>query len=308
MAGELVTGPGLIQWGSTLLGRFQDGGVTTSYRWRRITGWEETPTQDSGTTLRAQQHGAYPGRLLAQTRIITVEDVMVRVPPGQIGTAIATLAAATPIGQDDEQPLVIQLDERGPLLVWARVLRRALPVDPRWQLGHSAGGAIQWEASDPRRYSVAESSTSAVLPTAETGLSFGSPSETGLSFGSPTEVGLSFGTAGATGDLLVTNAGNTATHPVIELRGPVTTPTVTLGALRLEYAITLGAADTLIIDTSAGTVLLGGQSRIHTATSRSVPEGAFVLPPGQSVVSFRADPGSTDPAAQATIRWRSAYM
>ncbi|MGW4648036.1 phage distal tail protein [Kitasatospora sp. NPDC004289] len=310
MAGELVTGPGLIQWGTLLLGRSRAGGVaTTSYRWSSISGWEDTPSLDSGTQLRAQQHGAWPGRQLAQTRIITLDGLMVRVPAGQIGTAVQALSAATPIGVDDEAPLVVQLDERGPLLVYARVIRRQLPVDPRWQLGHSAGGAIQFECTDPRRYSLTEQVATTALPQPESGLSWGSPSETGLAWGSPSETGLVWGTPGSTGDLLCLNSGDAPVHPVIEIRGPVTTPALTLLGTEvvLEYDLVLGASDVLVVDTWAPSVLLGGQSRIGYATSRSQPEGSLTLPPGTSTVTFRSADPIPDPAASATVRWRSAY-
>lgn len=313
MAGELVTGPGLIQWGTLLIGRSRAGGVaTTSYRWSRLTGWEDTPALDSGTQLRAQQHGAWPGRLLAQTRIITLEGLMVRVAAGQIGTAVRTLAAATPIGADAEAPLVVQLDERGPLLVHARVIRRQLPVDPNWQLGHSAGGAIQWEATDPRRYSVAEQTATNGLPVSEAGLAWGNPeSSVGLAWGNPdTTTGLAWGAPGSTGDLICTNSGDAPANPVIEIRGPVTTPAITLvgSGVVLEYGLTLGATDVLVIDTLAGTVTLGGQSRIGYATARSSPEGSLVLPAGTtSTLAFRSADPVPDPAAGATARWRHAY-
>ncbi len=309
MAGELVTGPGLIQWGNLLLGRSRAGGVATSpYRWRTITGWQDTPGLDSGTVLRAQDHGGWPGRLLAQTRTITVEGLMVRSAPGQLGTAVRTLEAGTPFGPDTEQPLVIQIDERGPLLVWARLIRRSMPVGPTWQIGNSAGGALQWEATDPRRYVVAEQSGITGLPAPESGLNWGSP-ETGLAFGTPTETGLAWGTPGSTGDITIVNSGTAQANPIVEFRGPAVTPSLTLLATGqvLEYGITLALGDVLTVDTWAGTVLLGGQSRIATATLRSSPEGAFVLPPGSSTLSFRAAPGSTDPAASATVRYRSAY-
>ncbi|MFB8241992.1 hypothetical protein ACFC58_36205 [Kitasatospora purpeofusca] len=308
MAGELVTGPGLIQWGTLLLGRRQATGTLTPYRWSGLTGWEDTPSLDSGTVLRPQQHGAWPGQLLAQTRTITLEGLRVRVPAGQIGAAVRTLNAACGLGQD-EQPLVIQTDERGPLLVFARLTRRSLPVDPRWQLGHSAGGALQWEATDPRRYQVAEQTATTALPAAESGLSWGTPSETGLAWGSP-ETGLVWGTPGSTGDALCLNSGDAPAHPVIEIRGPVDAPSVTMSGtgLVLEYDITLASSDVLTVDTWAGTVTLAGQSRIGTASLRSAPEGAFTLPPGTATtLSFRAAPGSVDPAAQVTVRWRSAY-
>ncbi|MFI6443831.1 phage distal tail protein [Kitasatospora sp. NPDC050543] len=307
MAGELVTGPGLIQWGSLLIGRRQATATITPYRWRTVTGWEETPALDSGNAMRAQQHGGWPGRLLAQTRTVTIEGLMLRAAAGQIGAAVRTLNAACTIAQD-EAPLVIWLDDRGPLLVNARLIRRFIPPDLSWQQGYAAGGALQFQATDPRRYALAEQSLSTALPAPESGLAWGTPTETGLDWGSPTETGLAWGTTGSTGDMTVTNSGDAEAHPVIELRGPVTTPTVTTGTgLRLEYDITLAATDTLVIDTWAGTVLLGGQSRIATATIRSAPENAFTLPPGTSTLSFRSAPGSTDPGALATLRWRSAY-
>jgi hypothetical protein len=312
VAGELVTGPGLIQWGNLLLGRRQSAGTVTPYRWRSLTGWEETPAQDSGTVARAQQHGAYPGRLLAQARTITLEGLTVRAAAGAIGTAVRTLAAATPIGQDVEQPLVIQLDDRGPLLVNARVIRRHLPVDGSWQLGYSGSGALQWEATDPRRYDLAERSGAAGLPTAEAGLAWGNPeSSSGLAWGNPeSSAGLAWGTPGSTGDLVATNLGDAETHPVITITGPCTTPSVTLqsSGVVLEYDLTVGAGEQLVIDTWAGTVLLGGQSRIGYATARSQPEGTFVLPPASTnVISFRSGDSTPDPAALATIRWRNAY-
>lgn len=298
MAGELITSAAQVEWDGQLWGD------NTLYRVTSMVGWAGRPGVDSGSVPRAQQPGAYLGRLLVQARSIGLDMELIGGPEDN-WALLAALEDATALRQDEEA-LVVSAGGRT-LLAWARITDVAMPIDTPFHEGFPRVSVL-WEATDPRRYSVAESSTSAVLPTAETGLSFGSPTETGLSFGSPVETGLSFGTAGASGDLLVTNDGNADSNPVIEIRGPVTTPTVTLGALRLEYALTLAATDTLIVDTRAGTVTLGGQSRIGAVTSRSVPEESFVLPPGQSVLSFRADPGSTDPAAQATVRWRSAYM
>ncbi|WP_441251202.1 hypothetical protein [Kitasatospora sp. McL0602] len=452
MAGELVTGPGLIQWGTLLLGRWQAGATVTPYRWQKLSGWAETPGLDSGNAPRAQQHGSYAGRLLAQTRTVTLEGLTVRAPAGQIGAAVRALEAATGIEQD-EQPLVVWLDDRGPMMIRARLTRRALAPDGSWALGYSGGGAVQWEATDPRRYDLTEQTASAGLPRSESGLdwsvttgqvlipaqqagqtptsgwwaaqgltvgsagpavtvtvtaaSAGTPAmvgwsgtaapatlgwpvtvgqavrfvadalppgaalavhwvsgagaylsqsgETapglvvgtapagtayarpimmwtavpspatvpvgqtrlyipdpgpGLPWGSPTESGLTWGTPGSTGDMTCTNAGSAATFPVIEIRGPATTPSVTLPAsgVVLEYDLTLAASDVLVIDTLAGTVLLGGQSRLGYATNRSQPEGTFSLPKlATSTVSFRSSDAVPNPAASCTVRWRSAY-
>jgi len=293
--------PGHLQYGSLLMGPGLPWYLAAS---GGLNGWEDSPTVDSGTVMRAQQHGAFPGRLLAQSRIITAELVVLSA-QGGMDAVVRQLAAATPIDSDTEQPLIIQVDDT-PRLVWARCTRRSLPVSDTWRLG--VGRAVlQFEATDPRRYEIAEQASSTGLPVSEPGLVWGSP-EVGLVWGSP-EVGLVWGTPGSTGDLTCTTGGETATYPVIEIQGPVTTPSVTLdgSGLILEYDLTLAATDTLVIDTWEGTVLLGGQSRIGYATWRSVPESSFVLPPGAvSTISFRSGDVVPDPAASATVRWRSA--
>lgn len=309
MAGELVVGPGLIQWGTTLLGRCQAAGVVTPYRWKTPKGWQSMPALDSGTVKRPQQHGGWPGRFLAQPRTITLDPLTVRAQAGRMGSVIAALEAAFPVSQD-EQPLVIQIDERGPLLVYARVTRFEVPVSSAWQLGYAEGGAIQWEATDPRRYSVTEQSAATGLPSSEAGLSWGSPTETGLDWGSPVETGLAWGTAGPSGDIACTNSGTADAHPVIEIRGPCTMPSITLSGTStvLEYGLTLAAGEVLVIDCWAPSVTLSGQSRLTTATARSVPEGALVIPAGgTAVISYRSADAVPDPASTATVRWRSAY-
>lgn len=308
-AGDLVTRPGHMQYGELLLG------PGTPYRFKTLTGWEDLPPLDSGTVARSDAHGAFPGRLLAQARTVTVEDLIIRAPRSEIGAVVGALGDGTaPV--EDELPLVAWLDERGPLLVYARATRRLIPTSLGYRLGTITGGAVEFVATDPRRYELAERSTSARLPIAEPGLDWGTDAGTGVDdgldwrTGPGTEGGLIFGEPGSTGALSVGNSGRAHSHPVIEFRGPVERPSLTNLASGdvLEYDLPLAAGDVLTIDTRAGTVLLNGTaSRLDRATSRSVPEQTYVLAPGTTDFTFRAAPGSTDPAASVTVRWRSAY-
>lgn len=307
-AGDRVTRPGHVQYGALLLG------PGTPYRWKTLTGWEDLPPLDSGSVARSDAHGSFPGRLLAQARTIGLEGLMVRAPRDRIGAVVGALNAGTHL-VEDERPLVVWLDDRGPLLSWARAIRRAVPTTLGYRVGTILDGAVQWEASDPRRYALAEQSATARLPAAEPGLDWNtSPGPESL--GWPLE----FGTPGSTGALSATNAGDAPTHPVIEFRGPVVRPSLTKTGTGevLEYDLPLAADDVLTVDTGAGTVLLNGAaSRLGTVTARSVPEQTFTLAPGELVgngvaptttpLIFRAAPGSTDPAASVTVRWRSAY-
>ncbi|MFC8584230.1 hypothetical protein ACFUGD_06695 [Streptomyces sp. NPDC057217] len=291
--GELITGPGQVQYGDLLLG------AGTSYRWRTLTGWEDLPDLDSSNAARPDSHGAYPGALLAQTRTVGLDGITIRAPRDQIGGAVAQFNAGT-VPRLDEIPLVAWLDERGPLLVHARVLRRRVPTTVGYQLGVISGAALQWEATDPRRYGVDEQSADTGLPAPEPGLDW---SGGGLSWAD----GLDWGLGGLTGNVGAVNSGDAETSPVITFSGPVTMPRLTQEDGRtIEYDITLAADDRLVVDTREGTVTLNGSaSRLYTATTRSVPEAAFTLAPGTTSLAFRAETHSA--AAHCTVQWRSAY-
>ncbi|UWM52067.1 phage tail family protein [Streptomyces carpaticus] len=313
--GDRVTLPGHVQVGELLLG------PGTPYGWTSLTGWEDEPPLDNGSVPRAGAHGSIPGPLLAQSRIITLEGLSVHTEPGRAGAAVRPLAAAL-APAETEQPLVIQIDRAPPLMVWARCLRRMLPVAVRgYALGRPRDGAVQWECSDPRRYELAERRATAGLPMAEPGLDWRveqhdqddgdqddgpPPAVVELGLGWP----LDWGTPGSTGALTASNDGDAEAHPVIVFRGPVTRPSLTCleSGDAIEYDITLAAGDELVIDTAEGTVTLNGTaSRLYTVTARSIPEQTFTVPPGVTSYAFRAAPGSSDPAAAVEMRWRSAY-
>ena len=298
MAGDMVSVPGHVQFGELLLG------PGTPYRWQSLTGWEDSPGLDSGSVARSDAHGAIPGRLLAQPRTITVDGLVLRAEPGAVGTIARRLAAATTL-TDAEQPLVVRLDDSPPLLSWARCIRRSIPVTRGYAIGVVTGGALQFEASDPRRYAVVEQHVATRLPMPEPGLDWHpTPGPERLDWP------LDFGAPGSTGALVVVNDGDAPAHPVITFRGPVALPSLTnLGTGdRIEYDLALAADDELPVDTAAGTVTLNGTaSRLYTATNQSSPEGTFTLPPGLRHFAFRAAPGTTDPRAACSVRWRSAY-
>ncbi|TBO55578.1 hypothetical protein EYS09_32520 [Streptomyces kasugaensis] len=297
-AGDLVTLPGHIQYGELLLG------PGTAVKWTTLTGWEDSPGVDSGTVPRSGAHGAIPGRLLAQPRTITVDGVVLRTAPGAMTATVRELGALLAF-RDDELPLVVRLDDAPPLLVYARCLRHSIPVDTGYRMGTVTGGAIQFEASDPRRYSLIEQRAEIRLPAAEPGLDWH------LDPG-PERLGwpLDFGAPGSTGTTTATNDGTTDTHPLIAFRGPVDRPSLTNLATGdvIEYDLALADGDELTVDTAAGTVTLNGTaSRLTDVTARSVSEESFTLRRGTTALAFRAAPGFADPRATAVLRWRSAY-
>ncbi|MER6196770.1 hypothetical protein ABT234_05235 [Streptomyces sp. NPDC001586] len=297
-AGDQLTTVGQIQYGDLLLG------AGTYYRWQELAGWESLPALDSGTALRAGGHGAYPGTLYAQARTLTLAPMLIRAPSAVIGEAVRVLNAGTGVVQD-EQPLAVWIDERGPLLTHARIVRRSVPVGIGYRQGVIRGAALQWEATDARRYGIQEQEATAGLPQPEAGLSWNlDPGPEHLAYP------LLFGLPGSTGTLVTLNSGDADTHPVIEFRGPVSRPSltnITTGRV-VEYDITLAAEDRLTVDTANGTVQLNGTaSRLSTVTPQSCPEELFTLAPGSTPLTFRAAPGTGGPAASVTVRYRAAY-
>ncbi|WP_374986311.1 phage tail protein [Streptomyces fradiae] len=296
--GSLITRDGQIQWAGLLMG------PGTPYQIDRsgITGWDDLPTLDTGDVPRPDRHGAWPGAVWAQPRLVTATVWLV--PPTAAEAADTTAAFRAATGPEGgERWLAVRLHGET-LAVRARVSRRVVPQDRAYLRQGTGRASLQWTATDPRRFSTVRREGQALLPVPEPGLEWENEAGSGLEW--PVEWG---GDAGA-GSFTAVNEGGAAAHPVIEFRGPVRRPTLSrLGdGGRLQYDIVLGAGEVLTVDTEAGTVLLNGTaSRLYTATSTSMPEQLFRLEPGGTTLAFRSEDLTPDPSASVTVRWRDAH-
>lgn len=294
MAGELVVMDGQMQWGDLLFG---EGSPLVGVS---LTGWDDLPDFDSASVLKPDAHGGWAGRMLAGQRTVEFSCFLNPDTEAEFPQLLRDLRRSTAVAQS-EAPLVAQLAGQK-LMVRGRVTRRALPASLSYLSGYPEC-TIQWECSDPLRYEIDPQSAWTPLPAGEEGLDWGT-SPVGLDYP------LSYGTPGDTGNVAAFNAGDAATAPLIEIRGPVQRPSITqieTGRV-LEYEITLTADDVLSIDCARGTVTLNGTaSRLYTVTSRSTPEALFVLEPGTTTLGFRATPGFYDALANVTVTWQSAY-
>ena len=92
----------------------------------------------------------------------------------------------------------------------------------------------------------------------------------------------------------LTNAGNTETPLTIEISGPATNPSVTIGGDILSYAGTIASGKKLVIDTKRQTVEIDGENVAHNYN------GMFpLLPPGDTIAV--ATPN-------VTTRWRNKWI
>lgn len=295
-AGDLITGDGQIEWDGFLLGS------GTAYRWSgdddALTGWEDAPGLDRGSVPRPARHGSWPGRDYAQERIVTWKCLIGSGVVSEFGALVSALRRATKISDADEDaPLVISTRGGETLLAYGKLTERAIPNNKDAGIGRGKG-TFQWICTDPRRYSVTEHSTDIPQPTAGSGLTY------------PLTYPLDFGTAGESGSRLVENAGDAATSPILTMTGPCTTPSVTQVAtgLRFELDLVLAAGESVVVDTNANTVLLGGVAdRFFSMTADSVPPELFTLPPDATTeLAFRA--AAYGGGASCLVTWRDAYL
>ena len=289
--GSLITRDGQVQWGGLLIG------PGTPFRIDRqgVTGWADLPGLDSTDANRPTAHGAWPGARWAQPRTVSASVWVLPDSSADPGASLDAFVRATS-ADDTEQWLAVRVHGRT-TAVQARIAQRVVPNDGIYATSGVAKASVQWIAADPRRYDTEQRSTSIGLPQAGAGFSY------------PVLYPLDYGDLPEMGSAVAVNGGNTDTSPQVVFTGPVTRPRLINHATgrTLEYDLKLAAGDQLIVDTTEGTVLLGGSaSRLHTATTGSSPEQSFVLRPGDNQLDFRALEGGD--TADVQVTWRSALL
>ncbi|MEU8136575.1 hypothetical protein [Streptodolium elevatio] len=312
MAGELITEDNQVQFGNLLMG------PGTGYVIRRdgIEGWEDLPGFDATDVLRPGSDGAWQGDRYVGTRVVTVH-VSIHPdndPAGRSGEQLLrALQLATRVHLP-EQELTVRM--RGQSLVcWARINQRITEaLSTTWMVLGEVGLPLQFLATDPRRYSVLEESRMSGPPIRSAGLQYAAVG--GIDRIDYVAVGgvdrFDWGVDGSGGDIVATNSGTESTAPVVTFYGPCATPSVLLrhdeiDDMVLEYDLALVTGETLTVDARLGSVMLNGSSdRAYRVTAKSALLEEFLLPPGDSLLSFLPQSGE-DPAAMS-VAWRSAYL
>lgn len=163
----------------------------------------------------------------------------------------------------------------------------------------SAKVTVGWRGPDGVQESTTEElETAAATPALEPGRFY------------PRTYPLTYPASVPVGAVVVTNAGNVTTYPVLELYGPATDPVlenVTAGAKLAFTGLSLGVGDYLEIDTRDRTIFLNG---IETASRYGFVDFSvsswFGLEPGENLVRYY--PAAFDVGAEARIRYRAAWI
>jgi hypothetical protein len=210
---------------------------------------------------------------------MTAADYLVHQVPGAVSKPVSVM--------------LVQLPGRTtPFLVFGRPTRFTAPIDEDYQYGRVSPKS-EWSVPDGLVYDGAVVSGTCGLPNPTSGVGF------------PAGFPLAFG-ASAGGSFGLTNAGNAPSPAVFTITGPCMTPTITNTATGAYIAlnITLGAGDTLVIDTKAQVVTLNGTANRNNTVV--IGTKFFKIVPGLNTIQFSTrDPIAV--AAQLTGYTLSAY-
>lgn len=290
-AGNSITGNGQLEYNGYVLG---DNSMTFM---DEINGWDDLPGIESGNTPRSNYHGSWAGKKLANQRIITWKGRFSPPDPSLWVEELKALRTAFTLPEDaSELPIVVRsIDETR--MCFGAVVARSLPMNRAYGY-YGAELSLQFECSDPRKYSLGENSWTLELPpVVDVGLTYP------LSY--PLDYGVEV--VSNTGSLL--NDGDIVTPATLTFYGPVTKPALLNETVntKLEFDITLAADEYLEVNTRTGTVLLNGiADRIYTRTPTSAPLLSFGLVPGYNNMTITA--GSWDSPASVGISWRDATL
>jgi hypothetical protein len=275
-----------IELGSLLMGPGTDYIIT---KWEGY-GISSFRTSDDPAPL---QHGTWTGPEYLPGRDVTI-DVLVRGDSAEdVVTSLEALLAAwyldtTVDGYGTKLPLQVKipgLDER---YLYGRPRRAKVATDRI--VGANAQVSLEFFGSDPRWYSA----------TLHTETINGGSAATGYGYAKAYD----YGYGGGAGNLVVaTNAGSFPTTPSVTIYGPVTNPYIenTTTGETVYFDITLGVGETLVVDFTDKTVLLGG-----TTSRYNTKRGTWwALVPGNNSIRLG---GTSAGTPTASVSWRDAWV
>jgi hypothetical protein len=249
---------------------------------------EALPEVRSTDVARSGDHGFYQGQDLLGERTVALGLLVYSPTAAGYLALLQTVALAFQV-----QATELALNFNGGLqCVFCRPRRRRVPWDPQ-NVGLLGEASIELVASDPRIYSTALHSLSALVPS--------SPGS-GVAF--PVVFPAAFGAPASGGMVTPVNAGTFPSPWTATITGPCTSPSISnnLTGQTMTALLTLGVGDVLLIDFGNRTIVLNATA--SRRSSMSVGSSWWSLVPGSTPMTFSANAAS----GQLTASWRDAYL
>lgn len=291
MAGELITEGWQVEYAGVVFG------VPTG---REIVTMDlfSAPSIRTNDVARPQGHGNFQGDDWYGSRTFNMDIEVWGYSESDLHDRLNDVLRATTI-QEEPLPLVVRIPGRSEdILLFARPIQRSNVLDIETVVGNIARFSLQWRADDPRLYAADESTLTLEL---QAGSEVGGQFDAGFpySFGGVTSVG-----AGS-----ANNTGTIESLPVVTITGSINNPTVrAIGpsgvARTMEFNVTLGDGQELVIDMARRTINLNGVSAYSVLADTA---SWFGLEPGLNSISFSGIEVAGD-TPTASIVWRSASV
>lgn len=253
-----------------------------------LEGWD-SPDLTETAEDRSGQDGMWGGPAYFSGRQVTVNGLLTA--PDAAGREAAKYRLARVLRRD--RLIVFRLNEAVPKRIMCRRSGRLLMRDLD---DIHAQVSFTLLAFDPRKYGVDLQAYAIALPPPGGGLA------------PPWTPPVLLPAKAPGGQRTLINEGDEAANPILTFTGPWTDPGVANASTgtRLQYPLTLAAGQTLVVDTEAGSALLGG-SDARSPSPGSTVASLFVLEPGPNALQLLGS--ATDSIAPTLlVTYRHAWI
>lgn len=283
---------------------FVFGGNDSVYQIMSVDGLEDLPVIRNQDDNRGYQDGMWTGRDFLSGRTL-VFVITIRGDQNYSMSYYVDLLQRNLVPQQSGTGLLqFQLPNNSLQRINARVRRRALQINTNYSSG-MATATYEFFCPDPTYFDDELLSKDLTEGVTTAGRTYNRVYDTApLPSGNPSDDGMSYG-GGSTIANLITNDGWAISYPLITIQGPAINPQVTdvTNGSFLLVDVTLGDADTLVLNTNYRTVTLNGVNRRALLNNSS---SWFAAPPGTSYYTFAAT--GTTGNTSCVVSWRNAYI
>lgn len=268
------------------------GGVGAGVQLLQVEGLEDMPSLRIQDDNRGFNDGMWTGRDFLNGRYLTFTLQVMNDASNTMQAYLAQLKSNLVFQESGTGLLQFQLPGRSLQRINARVRRRAVQINPEYAYGRAVA-VVEMFAPDPRIYD--DAAQGAVLtPGSNLGRTYNRVYP--LLYNSSTGASNAFSA--------FSNAGNVTVFPTFTLTGTMTNPVIsnqTTGQA-LTINVTLGATDTLVIDSDAKTLTLNGYAARNLLSNTS---SWFGFPPGSTTVGIVSSGTAT---GTMSVTYRNGYV
>lgn len=268
------------------------GGVGAGVQLLAVEGLEDMPSLRIQDDNRGFNDGMWTGRDFLNGRYLTFTLQVMNDASNSMQTYLAQLKSNLVFQESGTGLLQFQLPGRAVQRINARVRRRSVQINPEYAYGRAIA-TVEMFAPDPRIYD--DAAQGAILTPG---------SLLGRTYNRVYPMLYNNSTGSSNTFAAFSNSGNVTVFPSLTLTGTMTNPVVsnqTTGQ-QLKLNVTLGASDSLVIDTDTKTITLNGYAARNLLDATS---SWFGFPPGSTTIGIVSSGTAT---GTMSVTYRNGYV